>query len=158
MGKNVRELNEKELAAGVKTTWFTRWFPSRFKSVEHEVRIGRFVLDLVATEQDGGLIVIELKIDMHHRALGQLLLYPHAVREKTTWGAGRRVNAMLITTHLDLNVVEVVGKLNERQDTQIELKVCVGDEDDPKLVDPSDAAACEQVWDQARVARRSRRR
>jgi hypothetical protein len=155
--KNVHELGEQEFAQLAHRS-MDRWFGTRFVgAAEREVRIGKFVLDLVARETDGSIVVIELKTDMHHRALGQLLLYPHAVRTKTPWGNGRRVTSMLITTYLDRNVVEIVDELNTmRPDAPIELKVCVGSEESPRLVDAGDEAAEAQVWDQALTERRTR--
>lgn len=116
--------------------------------IAKEVRIGAFRLDAIAAEPDGGLVVVEFKTNASITTLGQLLLYPHALR-KTLAGLDRRpprIRSLLITTFLDSNVYEVSRELKVHSD--IEILVCIGASPDGlKLVGPEQAG--EQMWDQS---------
>lgn len=117
--------------------------------VATEVKIGAFRLDAVAAERDGTLVIIEFKANASIGALGQLLLYPHALRKKLHAGGVQapRIRSLIITTHFDSNVVEVVSGLGDQVD--ITVRVCIGStKSGLKLVPPGDVGK-EQVWDQS---------
>lgn len=121
--------------------------------LEQQVTLGKFRLDAVARdEKTGALVVIELKTRARLDTLAQLLLYPHALAKIV--GAKRSgastIRAALITTHLDLNVVEVAKSITPPH--EIELWVCVGrKKNEYKLVPPSQAR--DQCWDQAECSK-----
>jgi hypothetical protein len=116
--------------------------------IRREVPLGRYRLDALAEDADGEVVVVELKTAATKDTIGQLLLYPRALRTVLLkQGYTRRVRSLLIATHLDSNVVGVVDELRSIAD--VSLKVCVGTEADGlRLVDPADAPP-EQVWDQS---------
>lgn len=117
--------------------------------VATEVKIGAFRLDAVAAEPDGTLVVIEFKANAAIGTLGQLLLYPHALRKKLQNRGVRvpRVRSLLITTHLDSNVVEVLRDLEGQAD--ITIRVCTDSTDGKLILVPPDDAGHQQVWDQS---------
>ena len=113
-----------------------------------EVRLGAFRFDAIGRDKSGCIVVIELKVNAWVGTLGQLLVYPHAVRSfmRDNGFPEQPVCSLLITTHLDQNVVEVTERLASA--ATVRLKVCVGDETRGlRLVDPTEAEA--QVWNQA---------
>lgn len=151
---HARQLNEKMLAAHLETLLDTQ----SLRLVDREVRIGAYRLDAVAIDQRGHLVVVELKVNASMATLGQLLLYPHALRNQLAGTLRTRhesvcgiqlppIRSMLITTHLDSNV----AALAERRlgDTDISIFVCVGDtENQLMLVAPGEVGE-NQVWDQS---------
>jgi len=122
---------------------------AEFTNIHTEVQIGHYRLDAVATDNDGSLVVVELKVVRTKDTLAQLLLYPHAVRKRIMGRSNTPpcVRALLITTHLDQNVVEIVDDLG--LNPNITIRVCVGDTTHGlKLVAPCDPVARDQVLDQ----------
>lgn len=116
--------------------------------IAREVRIGAFRLDAIAADPDGGLVVVEFKTNASITTLGQLLLYPHALRKALVELGKRppRIRSLLITTFLDSNVLELSRELKVHSD--IEILVCVGSApDELSLVTPEQAIG--QVWDQS---------
>jgi len=141
------DLNEHQLDELLTPAWFERHF--RFRNVLREVPLGAYRFDRLASDADGRLVVVELKTDAHLRTLGQLLVYRHAVAKHAR---SRQVRALLLTTYLDKNVVEVVDQL--RSVIDIELKVCKDDPHDPDGLVPVDPrAAGPQVWYQDEVGK-----
>lgn len=143
---NARELKEKELSPHLRALLLQL----KLELLGEEVYIGKFKLDALAVDKDGCIVVIEMKVVCTKDALGQLLLYPRAVRQKLQ-DPSKKVRSILITTHLDQGVVEIVKELQSTHD--IQLRVCVGGEgQDLRLVKPDHLDAKEQVWDQSQPA------
>ena len=99
------------------------------------------------------MAIIELKVVASTNTLGQLLLYTRAVRNRLRReGWPGQVRGLLITTHLDSNVADVVSELQSIED--LTLKVCVGTEPGAlRLVEPREAPP-EQIWDHLTVGGR----
>lgn len=119
--------------------------------VDRELHLGSYKLDAIAWDKENRrIVVVELKTCAHIRSLGQLLLYRSALKQTLAGTALEpyEVDALLITTFLDLEVVAVVSQLG-LSDT-IRVKVCVGDGAPFSLVDPSDAPES-QAWYQRSV-------
>ena len=151
MGTDARSLKESQLARHL-----PRFADQLDLSIIHrEFIIGAYRLDALAVDKtSGAVVVIELKTAATKDAIGQLLLYPRAVRKVLLrQNCTRRVRSLLITTHLDSNADDIVDELRSIAD--VALKVCVGTEPDGlRLVDPDDAphdAPHAQVWDQSTV-------
>lgn len=146
---DARELNEAQLAEHIEE--LLGQIGLSLDSTE--VSIGAFRLDAVAHDKNGDIVIVELKVVASRETLGQLLTYPHVVRKRLEREGGEKfkVRSLLITTHLDKNVVDIVESLKPIAD--ISLKVCCGSlEKGLRLVDPGFAG--NQVWDQATVGRR----
>ena len=143
---NARELKEKELSRHLKTLLCQEGL----ELLGQEVQIGKFKLDAIAVDREGRIVVIELKVVCTKDALGQLLLYPRAVRQKLP---SKEVRSLLITTHLDQGVVEIVDELPWRYG--ITLMVCVGSvQSGLRLVAPCHPDVKDnQVWDQSKSER-----
>ena len=141
---NARELKEKELSPYLDKLLDQIGLELR----EREVHIGNFKLDALAIDRKKKcIVVVELKVVCTKDALGQLLLYAHAVRQKLN-DPSKKVRSLLITTHLDRGVVEIVKELQPPHD--IQLWVCVGGEgQDLRLVLPDHLDAEDQVWYQS---------
>jgi hypothetical protein len=97
--------------------------------------------------------VIEMKTNRSIAILGQLLLYPHALR-KALISLGvmppPTIKARLHTTYLDENVYELANSLSAHG--EIAISVCVGTALHPlSLVDPHSDLARKQVWDQSKI-------
>ncbi len=121
------------------------------RRLDRELQIGSYKLDAVALdEKTRRVVVVELKTCAHIGSLGQLLLYRSALRKTlaTTALKSYEIDALLITTFLDLEVVSVVNDLGLSD--SIHVKVCVGDLAPFSLVDPYDAPA-NQAWYQRSV-------
>lgn len=140
-------ITEKQLEAHARdllATMGLRW-------LDRELQLGSYKLDAIALdEQDRRIVVVELKTCAHIRSLGQLLLYRSALKQALTGTLLKsyEVDALLITTFLDLEVVDVVSELGLSD--AIGVKVCVGEGAPFSLVDPSDAPG-EQAWYQRSV-------
>lgn len=121
--------------------------------IGREIPIGAYRLDALAVSPRGDVAIIELKVVASTNTLGQLLLYTRAVRNRLRReGWPGQVRGLLITTHLDSNVADVVSELQSIQD--LTLKVCVGTEPGAlRLVEPREAPP-EQIWDQSTVGGR----
>jgi RecB family endonuclease NucS len=141
---DAKKINEKELYSHLESFLRDR----KLRLLAREVRIGAYRLDAVATDPSGALVVIELKVNASTKTLGQLLLYPHALRKaiKDREVQPPHIRALLITTFLDSNVQEVVRELADQVD--IEFLVCTSVAPDTlRLVDPENAGG--QFWDQS---------
>lgn len=146
---DARELNEAQLAEHVEE--LLAQIDLTLDATE--VSIGAFRLDAVAHDRNGVIVIVEIKVVASRETLGQFLTYPHVVRKRLESDGVKSavVHSLLITTHLDSNVVEIVEHLKPIAD--ISLKVCCGTlEAGLRLVDPSSAG--NQVWDQATARRR----
>jgi len=115
--------------------------------VDTQVQIGSYKLDAVAVDKaTGKIVVVELKTCAHIRSLGQLLVYRSALNKTLADlvpEAKCDVVAMLVTTFLDREVVDVVSQLGLEE--IIGIKVCVGNSPIFSLVDPSEAPE-DQAW------------
>ena len=141
---NVGQMKEAHLARHLDI--FARQLSLRV--IATEVQIGAYRLDAVAIDSSGELVVIEFKANAHIATLSQLLLYPHALSKalKAKNVTPPPIRAVLITTHLDTNLVEVVRGLSGC--APIEAWVCVGSvSGELALAAPRDAG--EQAWDQS---------
>lgn len=144
---NARELNEKELSPYLEKLLDQ----IGLELLEREVHIGKFKLDAVAIDRKSRcIVVVELKVVCTKDALGQLLLYPRAVRQKLK-DSSKTVRSLLITTHLDQGVVEIVEELQPTHN--IQLWVCAsGEGQDLRLVKPDHLdVKNKQVWDQSQL-------
>jgi hypothetical protein len=101
-----------------------------------EVRIGNFILDMLAPNARGGLTIVEFKVVMSKDTLAQLLLYPRALRR-----ALERANApepslrmLLVTSYLDKGVIKVLETLAPKD--PVFFRLCVKTGDRLALVDP----------------------
>jgi hypothetical protein len=112
--------------------------------IDSEVQLGSYRLDAIALDESTGrIVVVELKTCAHIRSLGQLLLYRSALKSVLDeCKVKREVDALLITTFLDREVVDVVRQIGLAE--AIRVKVCVGDCAPFSLVDPSEAP--KQAW------------
>lgn len=101
--------------------------------------------EMDALDFDGhGVVVVELKIDMDPGALGQLITYCHAVsKTMREMGHSMPVRGMLVSTFVDLNLVEILAQLVAAGSEGVRVDANGA----PKLVDPSKAPAA-QCWDQ----------
>jgi hypothetical protein len=101
-----------------------------------EVRIGNFILDMLAPNADGGLTIVEFKVVMSKDTLAQLLLYPRALRcaLKQAKAPVPDIRMLLVTTHLDKGVVDVLDALNPAP--PVFFRLCVKKGDQLALVDP----------------------
>lgn len=114
--------------------------------LDQELQIGSYKLDAIALdEKKERIVVVELKTCAHIRALGQLLLYRSALKQTLaeTSLKSYQVDALLITTFLDREVVKVIAELGLSD--SIHVRVCVGDRAPFSLVEPSDAPE-DQAW------------
>ena len=121
--------------------------------IARQVSIGKFRLDALACDANGSIVIVELKVVTTKDTLGQLLIYPHVLEKLLAQGgaSGTKVRSVLITTNLDINVVEIAERLGPLAD--ISLKVCIGSlETGLKLVDPH--AGGNHVWDQSKEGNR----
>jgi RecB family endonuclease NucS len=143
--KAAAELTEKELATELERTFLPAL---SLTLIGREVRIGKYRLDALARDRGGDLVVIELKVAATKDAIAQLLLYPHAVT-KTLFRQCQTlpsIRSVLISTHLDRNVVELVESLKLKD--KIGLFVCIGNSpNELRLVEPSEAG--DRVWCQS---------
>lgn len=136
ISERMLERHIPELLQSIGLTW-----------VDKQVPVGSYKLDAIALDRSAGrIIVVELKTCAHVGTLGQLLLYRSALQQ-TIVGlipeAKNDVEALLITTFLDREVVDVVKQLG--LDGTVRIKVCVGGSVPFSLVDPSDAPD-NQAW------------
>ena len=141
---DAKAINEAELATHLPT--FLEGLGLRF--IAREVKIGAYRLDAVAADPNGALVVVEFKTNASITTLSQLLLYPHALRKAlTALGAQPpHIRSLLITTFLDLNVLELSRNLAGQAD--IEIQVCTATAPNGlTLVAPESAGS--QVWDQS---------
>ena len=101
-----------------------------------EVRIGNFVLDMLAPNAKGGLTIVEFKVVMSKDTLAQLLLYPRALRStlRPTNVPVPDIRMLLVTPYLDWGVVEVIKELNPKP--SVFFRLCVKNEDRLALVEP----------------------
>ena len=121
--------------------------------LSEQFRLGAYITDAIARDENGSLVVIELKVKATKDTLAQLLLYPHAIRKhlKKNDAVNIKIRSLLISTHVDSNVVELAKRVAGIE--EIAIKICVGDETTGlKLVDP-DEAGDRQVWDQSTIGR-----
>jgi hypothetical protein len=142
---DAKQINEKELSGHLESFLRDR----ELRLLAREVKIGAYRLDAIAANPSGALVVVELKVNASTKTLGQLLLYPHALRKaiKDSGFKPPHIRALLITTFLDLNVKEVARDLADQ--VEIEFLVCTGATPDTiRLVDPENAG--EQCWDQSK--------
>jgi hypothetical protein len=119
------------------------------KLLGRELKLGAYRFDAVAHNGEGDLVVVELKVVASKDTLGQLLLYPHALRKLLTERGlhGTQVKALLIATHMDLNVVEIAAEI--ASSSLIGFRVCVdNNQGGLRLVSPYDAP--QQAWDQSK--------
>ena len=140
---SIRGLSEKELTNHLED--FVKTL--ELVMVGQEMRLGAFRFDAIAYDRSGTLVIIELKVNATKDTLAQLLLYPHALRKFLKRSECiQRVRTILITTHVDLNVVEIVERLSTIED--IDIKICRADQNGvPCLVSPR--LADDQIWDQS---------
>jgi hypothetical protein len=145
---NATKLNEKELSK-----YFfdeERFSQLGLKLLDKEVKIGAFKLDGVAIDiSTKELVVIELKVNASKNTLAQLLIYPHVLHKalcKLKFEPPQ-IRSLLVTTHVDLNVVELAQNLaNERI---IEILIFTGsDKEMFSLISPNNAPD-NQAWDQS---------
>lgn len=117
--------------------------------IEREVRIGAFRFDAVARDRSGNLFVVELKVAARMDTLAQLLIYPHVLKKYLRHcGLPAPVSgAVLITTHFDLNVLEVLKSIGASSTTSV--WICTGTVPGAlRLVAPMEVP--DQAWDQSR--------
>jgi RecB family endonuclease NucS len=145
---NAKKLNEKELSK-----YFfdeERFSQLGLKLLDKEVKIGAFKLDGVAIDTSTKeLVVIELKVNASKNTLAQLLIYPYVLHKalcKLKFEPPP-IRSLLVTTHVDLNVVELAQNLaNQRI---IKILVCTDSGEGMfSLVSP-DKAPKNQAWDQS---------
>jgi hypothetical protein len=101
-----------------------------------EVRIGNFILDMLAPNARGGLTIVEFKVVMSKDTLAQLLLYQRALR-RTLERANAPVPSirmLLVTPYLDKGVIEVFEELKPKD--PVLFRLCVQNGDRLALVDP----------------------
>lgn len=117
--------------------------------VAEQLQLGAYKLDAIALDKKRRkIVVVELKTCAHIGSLGQLLLYRSALMQTLAHVAPEadyEVDALLITTFLDREVVDVIHGLG--LDDKIRVKVCVGDSAHFLLEDPHDAPR-DQAWHQ----------
>jgi RecB family endonuclease NucS len=140
---NARDLSENQLTK--KLDYLIKEL--NLVEVGRELRLGAFRFDAIAYDQAGTIVVVELKVMATKDTLAQLLLYPHAIRKflKRSGIENQKVRSVLITTHIDLNVVEITERLSDIEDVSI--KICIGTDDNLQLVDPEHSP--DQMWDQS---------
>lgn len=80
------------------------------KPLASEVRLGALKIDAIGrTKKNGSIEVVEFKVNRHTGAIGQLLVYMHAVRRKVEHlSPTPKVTGLLATTHLDEGVLELL--------------------------------------------------
>lgn len=140
---SVRDLSEKQLSEDFK--WIIDAL--NLELIGKEMRLGAFRFDAIAYDHSGALVIIELKVKATKDTLAQLLLYPHALRNFLKRNqSDQRVRTILVTTHVDSNVVDLVKRLESVED--ICIKICTDSTEGKRtLVDPE--FATDQVWDQS---------
>lgn len=142
---NATEFSERQLAAHIEE--FAKSL--NLTLLGTELRFGAYIVDAIARDERGSLVVIELKVKATKDTLAQLLLYPHAIRKlvKNKEKMAVKVRSLLISTHVDSNVVDVARRVSGIE--EIAIKICVGDLNSGlSLVDPDEADE-NQVWDQS---------
>lgn len=119
--------------------------------LDTEVSLGAFRFDMLAKSAEGELVVIELKTCMALGTLAQLLIYPHAIQQylRTEGRETPTVRAMLVTTFLDENVVEIASRL--ACFLPIDIRLCVDAEDGALELRSPPFEAIGQVWNQAKA-------
>jgi hypothetical protein len=144
------QLTERRLADDVKPLLEKEGF----EILAPEVRLGAFRFDMLAKSAEGELVVIELKTCMALGTLAQLLIYPHAIQQylRTTGREEPTIRAMLVTTFLDENVVEIAARLACL--LRIDIRLCVDTEDGGLELCSPPFGASSQVWNQAEVPTR----
>ena len=142
---NAKDFSERQLAEH--TEEFTKSLNLTF--LGSGLRFGAYITDAIARDESGSIVVIEFKVKATKDTLAQLLLYPHAIRKllKNKGKADVTVRALLISTHVDSNVVELARLVSVVEN--ISIKICVGDlSSGLRLIDPDEADES-QVWDQS---------
>ena len=120
--------------------------------VDKQVRLGAYRFDAVALDRKNKkIVVVELKTERYKGALGQILLYRSALKRHLAMEHPANtydVDALLITTFLDLEVVDVLQELDLGD--AVRVKVCVGAGTSFSLVDPADAPETETGYQSLR--------
>jgi RecB family endonuclease NucS len=112
-----------------------------------EVKIGSFTLDLLGKRERGDLVIVEFKANAHKNTLGQLLLYPRALRSALGRKAPR-IRTVLVSPFIDRGVVDLARKL--RSVEKIVLRLAVSVRGRVELIDPAKVDATSgQCWEQS---------
>lgn len=116
--------------------------------IQRQLRLGAYRLDAVARDQRSRkLIVVELKTCAFLGSLSQLLLYRSALGKwlrRCDYPETSEVGALLITTFLDLEVLDTIEALGLAD--EIWVRVCIHDGSSLRLVDPLQVGVGSQAW------------
>lgn len=85
---------------------------------EREVRLGAYVFDYLAVNADGGLTAVLFEVSATRDVLGRLLLNAHALSNAS---GAKQVRSVLVTTHLDYVVIDLLSQLHTVYPTVVRL-------------------------------------
>lgn len=120
--------------------------------IAKKLAIGNFEIDGVAWDKSsrGGLVIIELKVNMDKALLAQVLLYQRALKMALPPSlADVPIRCLLISTYFDRGVIELCGSVKGIVD--VELQLVKLDANYHFRLEPPTDADTSQVWDQAEI-------